>query len=347
MNAHRPSWGNPAPDERGPAARPAPIFGSAKPEAAPAAPHVVATATVDPLRAAALADAAATFANADYLAATYDLSGRGMTELYDAVVVPHWSQPFADLLLSQLLVLPRPSGAQVLDVACGTGFPTLEIARFLGQNADVAGIDTWANALESARRKATEEWLRNVSFVQGDIAHATLPEAHFDLVTCNLGYTSFADRGRALAVMARLTRPGGWVVMTTPLQTAFREFLDLYHAVLTDLALTASVDGLLALVKGRPTIATARATLERTGMAVEREVTDHFTLRFVDAHDFLTSPIIALSFMIGWRALVPDVALRRLVFNEVERRLDAKAAAEGGLTFDVPILCLSARRVVR
>jgi SAM-dependent methyltransferase len=307
-------------------------------------PPLVAIQGEDLLHSVALRDAVNLFATADYLTAAYDLTARGMPEIYDAVVVPQWSKHFGDLLLSQLLVLPRPADAQVLDVACGTGYPTLDIARLLGQGAQIQGMDTWGAAIERAKRKATEAWLRGVTFHQDDITRTLLPEYSFDLITCNLAYTSFADRSRALAVMARLLQPNGWLLLTTPLQTAFREFLDLYHLVLADLQLTTCLYALQALVKGRPTIATTHAAIERTGLVVEREVADQFTMRFADAHDFLTSPVIALSFMIGWRAIVPDVALRRLVFHEVERRLNLRADEEGGLSFTVPYLCIGAHR---
>lgn len=337
MNSRRPT--SPGND----AARPGPAFGP--PPVTPVRPVAGVAQGTDPQFAAALREGAAFFANADPLTTTYDLTQRGMVEIYEAVVIPQWSAPFANLLLSQLIVTPRPPGAQVLDVACGPGYPTLEIARFLGQDADVAGIDPWEAAIERARRKASDAWLRNVSFMVGDITHAAnLPEQHFDLVTCNLGYTSFADRGRALAMLARLTRPGGAVLLTVPLQAALHEFLDLYHAVLSDLQLATCVDSLVALVKNRPTIASARAALERTGLVIDRALTDSHTLRFTDARDFLTSPVIALTFLPGWRAIVPDPALRRLVFNEVERRLAARVAAEGELTFAVPMLCLTARQ---
>lgn len=334
------SWW-PFADDTGP--QPTPIFGK-RPTHTEPTPPLVATATDDPLQSPALREAVVTFAQADYLTATFDLNARGMAELYDAVVVPQWSRPFADVLLSQLLVIPRPPDAHVLDVACGTGYPTLEIARVLGQGAAVMGIDTWRTAIERARRKAADVWLRNVAFLHDDIAHAPLPENDCDLITCNLAYTSFADRNRALAIMARLLKPDGWFLLTTPLQTAFRAFLDLYHTVLTELQLTTCTDALVALVKGKPTIATARAAIERTSLHIEREVADSFTMHFADAHDFFTSPVIALGFMVGWRAIVPDVALRRLVFNELERRLDLLAAEAGGLTFEVPYLCLCARK---
>jgi len=341
------SWWPFADDNDTPPPRPAPMFGHRAPMPAPAASPtpLVPTTTSDPLESAALMEAVQVFSNADYLTATYDLNGRGMAELYDAVVVPQWSRPFAEVLLSQVLVLPRPADAHVLDVACGTGYPTLDIARMLGQGATVLGVDLWRTAIERGRHKATEAWLRTVAFQQGDIAHLTLPENDFDLITCNVGYTSFADRSRALAVMTRILKPGGWLLLTTPLQTAFREFLDLYHNVLSELQLTTCTDALVALVRGKPTIATARANLERTGLQVDREVTERFTLRFADARDFFTSPVIALGFMLGWRAIVPDVSLRRLVFNEIERRLNLRAAEEGGLSFEVPYLCLGAKKL--
>ncbi|MBA3826393.1 MAG: class I SAM-dependent methyltransferase, partial [Ktedonobacterales bacterium] len=258
------SWWPFADDEEPPrpAAQPAPMF---RPQSqgfsiGPTPPLAITNAE-DPMAAAALREAVQQFVNADYLTATYDLNARGMAELYDAVVVPQWSRPFAEVMLSQLLVLPRPADAHVLDVACGTGFPTLDVARMLGQGVQILGIDTWRTAINRAQRKATEAWLRNVAFQQADIAHTNLPENSYDLVTCNLAYTSFADRSRALAVMARLLRPTGALLLTTPLQTAFREFLDMYHLVLTDLQLTTCVDALLAMVRGRPTIASTVATV--------------------------------------------------------------------------------------
>jgi len=346
MESRRPAWLQSLPSV---AAPPSAIFQTTDSTKipVPSATPLPGSLARNPFNAAALNEAATLFSNADYLTATYDLNAPGIIDLYDAVVVPKWSTPFGNLLLSQLLVAPRPANAQVLDIACGTGYPTIDIARHLGKDADVVGIDTWTNAIERARNKASDEWLRNVFFLQADIAHAQLPEDQFDLICCNLGYTSFADRGRSLAVMARITRPGGWLLLTTPLQTAFREFLDLYHTVLSELQLLTCVDALVALVKNRPTVATTSAAIERTGMVIERDITDRFTLSFVNARDFLTSPIVALSFMVGWRAIVPDVSLRRLVFNEIERRLDAKALAEHGLHFEIPMLCISARRTVR
>ncbi|HEV7129670.1 MAG TPA: class I SAM-dependent methyltransferase [Ktedonobacterales bacterium] len=283
---------------------------------------------------------------ADYLTATFAPDDPGFVELYDTLIVPQWSRPFGQLLLSVLLTQPRGNAWQVLDVACGTGYPTIELARYLGQDCDLAGLDTWEAAIQRARQKASDEWLRNVSFVVADVCASGLPDGTIDTITCNLGLASFADPRAALGAMARLLHPGGSLLLTSPLQSALREFLDIYYLTLRDLKLTDYKHNLARLIATRPTAAQLRALLESTGFEVERTVNESFTLRFAGPRAFLTSPIIHTSFMPAWRDVVPDLTVRRLVFNEVERRLRARAEANGGaLALTVPMVCLLARRL--
>jgi arsenite methyltransferase len=289
---------------------------------------------------------AARVETSDYLTETYDIHDSGFVELHDAVIVPQWSTPFGRLLLSVFLTLQRDAAWQVLDVACGTGYPTLELARFLGQDCDLAGIDTWGEAVQLARRKATEGWLRNVTFLQADVTASGLPERAFDVLTCNLGLSSFADRPAALGAMWRLLRPNGQLLLTLPLQSALREFLDTYYLTLRDLRLGTYTRAFAQLVGGLPTIETTRQLIERAGFEVRRVVTDSFTLSFPHPQAFLRSLVVQTTFMPAWRGIIPDLTIRRLVFNEVERRLQARATASGGeLVMTIPMLCVSAVRI--
>ncbi|HEY7983113.1 MAG TPA: class I SAM-dependent methyltransferase, partial [Ktedonobacterales bacterium] len=282
----------------------------------------------------------------DYLTIEYDVDHPGFVEIYDELIVPQWSQPFGRLLLSAFLTQARNTGWQVLDVACGTGYPTIDLARFLGQDCDVAGLDPWEAAIRRAKDKARDEWLSNVTFVAASITQNNLPDGVFDTITCNLGLPSFADRLAALGGMARLLHPGGHLLLTTPLQTAMREFLDIYYLTLRDLKLTDYQHALRRVVESRPTVAGARSLIESAGFEVERAVTDQFVMRFPDPRAFLSSIVVQTTFMRAWRSIIPDVTMRRLIFNEVERRLAARAAASGGaLQLTVPMVCLVARRL--
>jgi arsenite methyltransferase len=312
-------------------------------QAAPLAMHRAVTGGPGGLSPAAQA-LLARIASADYLTVTHDLREPGFVEVYDKQIVPQWSAPFGRVLLSLFLTLPRTSGAQVLDVGCGTGYPTLELARFLGQDCDVAGIDVWDEAIHLARRKAADEWLRNVSFVAGDIAESGLPEGTFDTVTCNLGLASFADRGAALDAIRRLLRPGGQLLLTTPLQSAMREFLDAYYLTLRDLKLEGPLRDLVQLISARPNIEAVRQMLEQAGFAVQRTISDSFALRFPNPRAFLSSLVIQTTYLPSWRAVLPDLTIRRLVYNEVERRLRAAIPAGGDLAMSVPLLCVLATR---
>jgi arsenite methyltransferase len=290
--------------------------------------------------------AGARAATEDYLTVEYDVDDAGFLELYDSVIVPQWSVPFGRLLLSLFLTQSRHAGWQMLDVACGTGYPTVELARYVGQDCDIAGLDPWEAGIQRARQKASEEWLRNVNFIVADITTCRIPDGTFDMITCNLGLPSFANPRAALGAMARLLRPGGSLILTTPLQTAMREFLDSYYLTLRDLKLTDYMHALEGVIAERPTVAQARASLETLGFAVERAVTDSFTLTFADERAFLTSPLVHATYMGAWRSIIPDLTIRRLVFNELERRLQIRTAANGGvLKLTVPMLCLLAKRL--
>lgn len=281
----------------------------------------------------------------DYLTVTYDVREPGFAELYDAIIQPQWSVPFGRLLLSVFLTLPRDTGWQGLDVACGSGYPTLELARHTGQDVDIAGIDIWEDAILLARRKATEAWLRNVNFLVADVTKNALPAASFDTVTCNLGLNSFADRAGSLRAMWRLTRPRGRLLLTTPTQSAMREFLDTYYLTLRDLKLGDYQRAFERQITQRPTAEGVRSLVEHAGFQVERVVTDTFALRYPTPQAFLRSPLVQTTFMASWRGVIPDLTMRRLVFNEVERRLEARAEANGGeLTMSVPMLCVVGQR---
>jgi len=102
-------------------------------------------------------------------------------------------------------------GAEVLDLACGTGDLALEILR-RHPGARLTGLDPSRAMLEVARSKAARRGAALA--LEVGIAEA-LPFADetFDGVSIAFGLRNVPDRARALAEMARVTRPGGRVVV--------------------------------------------------------------------------------------------------------------------------------------
>jgi len=104
---------------------------------------------------------------------------------------------------------PLPRGAQVLDVACGTGNLAVVAAR---HGCAVWGIDIARNLVCQARLRAAVEGLR-VNFMEADAEALPFDDGQFDLVVSMFG-VMFAPRPHvAAAELLRVTRPGGQVAL--------------------------------------------------------------------------------------------------------------------------------------
>ncbi len=109
--------------------------------------------------------------------------------------------------------LALPEGASVLDLATGTGDLALLIAR-AAPTSRVVGLDPSEKMLEVARRKVAEAGLdERIELVIGDAEALPFADATFDGVSIAFGIRNVPNRARALAEMARVTKPGGRVAV--------------------------------------------------------------------------------------------------------------------------------------
>jgi ArsR family transcriptional regulator len=118
-----------------------------------------------------------------------------------------------DLLRARATSALVPPGLRVADIGTGTGVLALELA-WLG--LDVIGLDQSSAMLEAARRKwnaIASEVTGSVEFRSGDAHELPLETASMDAVFAHMVLHSLADPERAIREMARVTRPGGQVVL--------------------------------------------------------------------------------------------------------------------------------------
>jgi 2-polyprenyl-3-methyl-5-hydroxy-6-metoxy-1,4-benzoquinol methylase len=108
-----------------------------------------------------------------------------------------------DLFLSYLSL---EKGSKLLDVACGSGGPTLRIARLTG--CSVHGVDAHGQAIAEARARSQQEGLAGrASFDQLDASQLRhLPDASFDSLTCIDAVNHLPDRVTVFSDWARLLR---------------------------------------------------------------------------------------------------------------------------------------------
>ncbi|MBP7934395.1 MAG: methyltransferase domain-containing protein [Phycisphaerae bacterium] len=126
---------------------------------------------------------------------------------YDRIATGYdqaWTHHMRDLSAHLLDRLAPPAGATCLDLTCGTGYVTGELARRTGGRA--TGVDRSAGMLEIAQHRHGHR----CTFIQADILKhlRSLPPAGFDVVTCAWGL-GYSRPFKVVRQIARVLRPGG------------------------------------------------------------------------------------------------------------------------------------------
>jgi demethylmenaquinone methyltransferase/2-methoxy-6-polyprenyl-1,4-benzoquinol methylase len=106
----------------------------------------------------------------------------------------------------------RP-GMRALDVACGSGTLTRELARAVGPTGSALGVDLSDGMLELARRRAVPAGSAIPEYRQGDALALPVEDGVYDAATIAFGLRNVGDYRRALAEMTRAVMRDGRVVV--------------------------------------------------------------------------------------------------------------------------------------
>jgi SAM-dependent methyltransferase len=135
---------------------------------------------------------------------------------------PKWVA-FHELIDTQLLPLGLRAiergrvspGERALDVGCGCGSTTLELARRVGPTGSATGMDISSVMLERARHAATQAGLHNAFFENADAQTHAFAPGGFDIVFSRFGVMFFAHPDVAFANLLKALRPGGRLAFIT------------------------------------------------------------------------------------------------------------------------------------
>ena len=108
--------------------------------------------------------------------------------------------------------LPVREGDKVLDVGCGFGDTAIQLAKQVGPDGSVTGLDCCETVLEWARKDAAAAALGNVHFIEGDAQ--TYPfEPEFDFVFSRFGTMFFENPVQGVRNMRTAMKPGAKMSM--------------------------------------------------------------------------------------------------------------------------------------
>jgi ubiquinone/menaquinone biosynthesis C-methylase UbiE len=98
-----------------------------------------------------------------------------------------------------------PAGSEILEVAPGPGFVSIELAR--GGRHRVTGLDISSTFVGIAKKNAAEAGVK-VEFQQGNASQMPFVENSFDFVVCRAAFKNFSEPVKAIEEMRRVLRPG-------------------------------------------------------------------------------------------------------------------------------------------
>ncbi|HSN30724.1 MAG TPA: class I SAM-dependent methyltransferase, partial [Kofleriaceae bacterium] len=227
------------------------------------------------------------------------------------------------MLLRNLAV---PDRGQVLDISCGTGYPTIEILRRMNEGSRLIAIDASSAMLDVARRKVADLGplgKKGVFFrTESAVPKLSFADDVYDLVVCNLGLSEMPSLETALRDFARVCKKGGEVRCTLPLSGTFEEFHDLYREVLIKHDKHEALDRLDKHIASYPTIEHVERCMRSANLGGGLEV-EEFTLLFKSSREFFFAPVIEYGPLAEWKDIAGSGQEMQDVFWYIKEAIDA------------------------
>ena len=263
--------------------------------------------------------------------------GMSPAEVYDRGVVTGVFGEWTPALVA--LAAPQ-AGERVLDLACGSGSVTREVASTLGVGASIRAVDLSGPMLEVARARGVDDGAV-VEWHEAPADALPFGNDEFDLALCQQGLQFFPDKPAAAAELARVLRPGGRLALSVwsgleanPLQQAYNESL---------LAHVGAAIFTAPFSYGDP--ATLGALLRDAGFVDVVVETETRTAHFESVEDFAAVHVIGAAAVIADLAAL-DADQRAQVIEDSARDVAPIAAryVDGGqLAFPMQSLVATAR----
>jgi ubiquinone/menaquinone biosynthesis C-methylase UbiE len=114
------------------------------------------------------------------------------------------------------VALPQATGKTILDVGCGVGSLTLQMAK-MNPQSKVTGIDLLEDTMKQCYLNATAYDIENAEFKAASVYELPFDDGAFETVTCFFMIHHLEDIPKALSEVKRVVANGGKVLAVEPL----------------------------------------------------------------------------------------------------------------------------------
>jgi SAM-dependent methyltransferase len=249
-----------------------------------------------------------------------------------------WTAQTGNLLLQQI---PLRKNLRILEVGCGTGMLSRELAHRLDAGSLVTATDPFEACIARAYSFPNAAEPTNLSYRWLPDEQLPFENKSFDIIFSNLGFWRYPDPDALLLSCRDKLKKTGRLFLTAFTEGHFRELYDSLEAVLKQLrASDRMFDWARALSQQHGTDESLREWLETTGFSVVRVGRERSFCRFTDGSSLLQHYLVRQAVLFGWKERFPDGGAK--VLDMLEKELNEKADWEGEIRITTQFLLLEA-----
>ncbi|WP_458414670.1 class I SAM-dependent methyltransferase [Schinkia sp. CFF1] len=153
--------------------------------------------------------------------------------LYKSTVGNQISPKIAEIVIKKAGEFLDGRTSKVLDVACGPGTVSIELAKKYPE-IQMTGIDSSSAMIKQCTELAAQEELQNTTFKTMKAEIIEFPEHSFDLVVCNLAFPFFSNSTETMRGMLNVLKPEGTILISVPGRNTWKEFFSIGEELFGD-----------------------------------------------------------------------------------------------------------------
>ena len=264
-----------------------------------------------------------------------------MANYYDDASV--WSSYFGNLLLNEVHL---KRNTIVLDIGCGTGFPSLEIAARIGQYGKVYALDPWEKGIEILKNRAKVREINNIVTLNEWAEKMPISDEFVDLIVSNNGISACKDKSIVLKECFRILKAKGEMIFTVLLPESMQEVNNIFFETLKSIGVKKDQieKNQVELFPQRKTIQEYEKLFKNIGFAKRGIVTSNFEMEFLDGYSFINYYVFRMMFHGQWRKFVGKDQ-KDILLEKYAEKLDELAEKNGVLKLKIVFACIKLMKV--
>lgn len=242
--------------------------------------------------------------------------------------VSMWGAYFGLELLKHI---PIKKHIKILDIGCGTGFPTLEISQRVGDTSTIYAMDPWENGLKLLEHRIALRGINNIRILQGRAEKIGLADECLDMIISNNGISACREKKGVFKECYRVLNTGGMIIFTVLLPTSMVLLENILKKILIKNNYISEADRNNIFLQ-RKTYEEYQKLLMDTNFIIKDSEIKEFEIKFADGESVVNYFIFRVLFVSQWLRFVPE-KYKGQIIEQLIYELDLYAKDNG----DIPV----------